>query len=205
MDDATVQQIVIFVLVIVFALPLHEFGHALAADLCGDDVPALQGRVTMEPWAHWDPIGTLLIAVGIFGNGIAPIGWGKPVQTDPSHYRNGRLGWLLVASAGILVNILLALIGAGLYHLFHTDPFFTQLLQTFVLINLSLAVFNLLPIPPLDGSKILLWALPAPLAVRYEQAIQGVGILLIICVAVFAKGVIWVPVSWLMHHLGVPA
>lgn len=182
MNDLLIE-FTIFAVVMVFAIPLHELGHALAANYCGDDVPALQGRLTAEPWAHWDLIGSLFIGIGIFWN-MPVIGWGKPVLTDPGHYRNGRRGLLLVASAGIIVNIALAVAGAAVYRGLHlasvSDPVFNQVCQTFVIVNLSLALFNLLPVPPLDGSKLLLGMLPRGLAVSLERNLQVIGILLLV-------------------------
>ena len=184
MNDLLVK-FTIFVIVMVFSIPLHELGHAAAAHYSGDDIPGLQGRLTAEPWAHWDFIGSALIAIGVFF-GAPVLGWGKPVQTDPAHYRNGRRGRLLVASAGILVNLLLAVIGALVYRGLHlaavADPVFNEICRYFVLINLSLAFFNLLPVPPLDGSKIVLWLLPRELALKTERQLQAVGIMLLFLV-----------------------
>jgi Zn-dependent protease len=191
-------NIVIFVIVMVISIPLHEFGHALAADWCGDDVPAMQGRVTVEPWAHWDPLGTLLIAVAIFGN-MSVLGWGKPVITDPTHYRNGRRGWMLVSVAGILVNLALALIGTAVYRGFHlgapgADPFYQMVGAMFVSINVGLACFNLIPIPPLDGSKIVMGLLPMDAAFKFENAFRGQGMILLFIVVFVGSQVLNVPV-----------
>ena len=201
-DDETIR-IAVFAIIMVFAIPLHEFGHALAADFCGDDVPALQGRVTMEPWAHWDLLGSILMALAIFFQ-LPLIGWGKPILTDPTHYRNGKWGRLLVASAGILVNLLLATIGAVVFRVMHLGQhsYSGSILDMFVLVNLSLAFFNLLPIPPLDGSKILFWFLPTNAAIKLEQRVQPISFLLLYALVFLAPQVvdIRVPANWMCQH-----
>ena len=201
MNDVQVWHLVIFLIIMVFAIPLHEFGHAFAADRCGDDVPALQGRVTVEPWKHWDPLGSALIGLGIF-SGMPVIGWGKPVMTDPMNYRHMRKGSLIVASAGIFVNLILAALGGLAFRLGHlgdmgADPFFSFVVSAFVAINISLAVFNLLPIPPLDGSKLLMCLLPSDKAYRYERAFHGTGMLVIYAVVIVGSSLLAGPIQYL--------
>ena len=161
-DQIDLRTVALRFIVLVLSLSLHEWGHAIMADRLGDDTPRAQGRVTLYPMAHVDWIGTVLLpilgALGFFGS-LAMIGWAKPIQTNPANFRRGQVDQALVTIAGPGVNFLLALLGtAGLAIAYrvHSEPlqdFFTIVLT----MNVALVVFNLLPIPPLDGSKFLMY------------------------------------------------
>jgi len=143
---------------LVIALTVHEFSHALAADQLGDDTPRLQGRLTLNPLVHLDPIGSLMLV-------IAGFGWARPVQINPyAIQRRHPAGPMVVAAAGPFSNLLLAIIAsipvrAGLISV-TSSSFISQLFIEFIWINLILLFFNLLPIFPLDGEKILDFFLP---------------------------------------------
>ncbi len=145
----------------IIALSLHEYGHALSADLQGDPTARLAGRLTFNPRSHLDPVGTFMLVMVGFG-------WGKPVPFAPNKLRSQRFGAALVAIAGPLVNIILAFISAAallaLVRSGASGDGFTGLLGRFLEIslglNVTLALFNLIPVPPLDGSRILGAALP---------------------------------------------
>ena len=153
---------VLLVLSLIGAISMHEFAHAYAADLQGDRLPRAMGRVTLNPAKHLDPLGTLcLVLVGF--------GWGKPVEFRPQALSSKRFGAAIVALAGPLMNLLLGLVAAVVYVAlgYHEVPFGFSgpgTLQLFVLlffsINVLLAVFNLIPLPPLDGSRLLTIFLP---------------------------------------------
>jgi len=161
---AFIDALIAFLVVILVCLPIHEFGHAWAAVKLGDSLPLYQGRYTLNPLRHLDVVGTLLLALVGFG-------WAKPVQFNPYALRkapNMRAGIFVVASAGPLMNVLLAVLAAVPFRLGLVsvrDIFLSQpvavILYTLLSINLVLAVFNLIPVPPLDGSKILAMLLPA--------------------------------------------
>jgi Zn-dependent protease len=157
----------------------HEFAHAWVATKLGDDTPRREGRVTLNPLAHIDWIGTALLPAitSLFGGGF--IGWGKPVNTNPSRLRWGYRGMALVALAGPASNVVFAVIlavaaiaAAGIL------PSFSQYAANGVRLSLYLAIFNLLPVPPLDGSKLLL-AAKVPYAVYAELARFGILLLLV--------------------------
>ncbi|MGI6684857.1 MAG: site-2 protease family protein [Bacillota bacterium] len=145
---------IIFIPAILIALSFHEFAHGFVAYRLGDPTPKYQGRLTLNPLAHLDPIGTLLLLFAHFG-------WAKPVQVNPYYFEGDkRRGMMIVALAGPFTNILLAYLGALLFSLMLKQilPFNNAIaifLQDLVQINLVLAAFNLIPVPPLDGSKIL--------------------------------------------------
>ncbi|MEO7803111.1 MAG: site-2 protease family protein [Actinomycetota bacterium] len=153
--DGQLALFVIFAAILVLALSLHEFGHALAADLQGDRTARLAGRLTLNPLKHLDPFGTFALL-------FAGFGWGKPVPFSPRALRNQRFGPAIVGFAGPIVNIVLAFMFAALYGGLRPGPGSTleTLLIVGVQLNVVLAIFNLMPIPPLDGSRILSAVLP---------------------------------------------
>jgi Zn-dependent protease len=139
-----------FILGLSIAITVHEFMHAYVADFLGDPTARYQGRLSLNPTKHLDPFGTLLLLLVGFG-------WGKPVPINPSNFKNPRLGELLTSLSGPLSNFIMAFIFA-LPLRFLPESSLISLLSIIIYINLMLCVFNLLPIPPLDGSKIL-WAI----------------------------------------------
>lgn len=164
-------------LIVVFtAMPIHEYAHGLVAYKMGDPTAKWQGRLTLNPIKHIDVVGA--IAILIFG-----IGWAKQVEINPRNFRNPKLGMAISALAGPLSNIFLALIAMILYKIFMLVPFtgniapltaITQLLSIIITVNISLAIFNLLPIPPLDGSRVANYFLPERIyfkIMQYEQYI----------------------------------
>jgi Zn-dependent protease len=149
-------------IVLVMSLSMHEWGHAIVADKLGDDTPRSQGRVTLFPLAHIDFVGTLLLpalgALGFFGN-FAMLGWAKPVYTNPSNFKRRGFDEALVTIAGPGVNLCLAFLGAlaVVVALRMGSVPLEEFGWIVVTINVALCVFNLLPIPPLDGSKFLMY------------------------------------------------
>jgi Zn-dependent protease len=148
------DAIVFFVVALIVAISFHEFAHAWMATRLGDPTPGQMGRLTINPLAHLDPLGTLMIFIVGFG-------WGKPVAYNPRYISSGRFGEMLIALAGPIANVLTALIFAlpgRIYLLQHSalpDGQVYVFLATVVTLNIFLAAFNLIPIPPLDGSKVL--------------------------------------------------
>ena len=147
-------------------LPVHEFSHALAAFRLGDGTAKLFGRLTLNPLAHFDPVGGSLLALTFIGSAAAgtPIGfgWAKPTPVNPLNLEGGRRGEAMVAAAGPVSNLILAIAGAIPLRFMYANPHligqFTlvaMVLDLFVQINILLMIFNLIPIPPLDGSKVL--------------------------------------------------
>ena len=157
----------------------HEFAHAWVATKLGDDTPRKEGRVTLNPLAHVDWIGTTILPAltSLFGGGF--IGWGKPVNTNPAQLRGGLKGLAVVALAGPASNVVFAVILAAAALLTaRVAPPFAQYAATGAELSLYLAIFNLLPIPPLDGSKLLL-AAKVPMFIYVELARFGLILLLV--------------------------
>lgn len=150
------------------AFVLHELAHALAADKLGDPTPRLDGRITLNPAAHLDPLGT----VALF---LVGFGWGKPVMFDPYNLRHPLRDAGIIAAAGPLTNLLLAVIGSFILIIFRNSTLAENVFLPFVLINVTLAVFNLIPIFPLDGEKILMALLPKNLALTFQENISRYG------------------------------
>ena len=183
-----IQQLAIQLPPLLFALTVHELAHGWVAFRLGDPTAKMAGRLTMNPLKHLDPLGVLAFV-------IMKIGWAKPVPVDPRYFRNPQKDMLLVALAGPGANVLLALASALLARvlvsvpvlpLFVLQPLVGMLVAS-VWINIMLAVFNIIPIPPLDGSKVLMGVLP-PEAARSFARIEPFGFFILL--ALFYTGVI---------------
>ena len=154
------------IIILIFSVILHEVAHGFAAEMLGDPTARLQGRLTLNPLAHIDLFGSIVLPAISYLFGGFIIGWAKPVPYNPYNLRNQRWGEAIVAGAGPATNIGIALI-FGLFLRFSSSSVTATLLSivsTIVIINLVLAIFNLVPIPPLDGSKILFSIAPNKLA-----------------------------------------
>jgi Zn-dependent protease len=170
----------------VMAIILHEISHGYAALALGDDTARRAGRLTLNPLRHIDPVGTILVPaiLLILRTGFV-FGWAKPVPVAAWKFKNPRRGMMLVACAGPAMNFFLAWLSAlaihGLTYLpgSPADRGIVVVLQAFIVFNLILGLFNLIPIPPLDGGRIIVGLLPEPLAMRWAR-LERLGILLVI-------------------------
>jgi Zn-dependent protease len=192
--------------VLLFSVSVHESAHGWAALQMGDDTAYRQGRITLNPISHIDPVGTVLMpGLQILFGGIPLLAWAKPTPVGAHNFRRLARGHIFVAGAGPLSNVILALLFASaLFVAFRAvdgpDGLF-RLLATGVMMNIGLAVFNLVPLPPLDGSWIASWGLPRPVAERYDRVVEPYGgILLLILVVTGLLGSVTGPI---IHFLTV--
>ncbi len=205
------DQVIFFIyplIILLFSAILHEVSHGFSAKLQGDDTAEAAGRLTLNPLPHLDPFGSiilpLLLAIpAFFGAPAVIIGWAKPVPFNPNNLKNKRWGLALVALAGPLTNIFLATI-FGLFIRFSyliptLPPSLNIFLMIIVWINLLLAVFNLMPIPPLDGSKILFSVLPYSWH-NFETLLERQGFILILIFVFFGFNLI-LPIISLLFKL----
>jgi Zn-dependent protease len=164
---------------LLIALTFHEYAHACAADAMGDNTPRFTGRLTINPLAHLDVLGTIMLVVAGFG-------WAKPVQINPNNFRNVREGLLKVSFAGPAANLFLCFAAILLSLVLGRFGLLTQGVQQFLrwtmLYNVWFAFFNLIPIPPLDGSKILEEFMPYETAYKYENFVGQYGFYILIAV-----------------------
>lgn len=175
----------ISILILILAITIHEFSHGLIADKLGDPTPRSFGRLTLNPLAHADPVGTFLLPLLSAMTGIPTIGWAKPVPIDPFNFRYPKRDIILTSLAGPFSNLLIAIIFGLISNIFHIQNIFIYL---FVLINLSLSIFNLIPIPPLDGSKILLNLLPQESSQKWGEALDRYGFIILIIMVFLPLG-----------------
>ena len=203
----------IYMVVLLFAVSAHEAAHAWMSYKFGDDTARLLGRITLNPVAHTDPVGTLLIPMVMFivahiNSPLAAIpllGWGKPTPVNPLRWRNKDLANVMVSIAGILANMLIAIVAFAVFKILivtnagdrfapSTQEPVTLFLVYTLIMNVSLAVFNLFPFPPLDGSKILDSILPASMRPVLDFLEQWGFLLLILLISVGVTGAIIRPV-----------
>lgn len=223
----TLSFALVLIPALVIAIVFHEVAHGFAARALGDPTASERGRLTLNPLRHVDTVGTLLVPGFLALVGGPVFGWAKPVPVDQRRLANPRFGMMAVAAAGPATNFLLALVGAVLLGLAMPQglglggsagetllvdaagqtQWLATGLFTFILINLFLGLFNLLPIPPFDGSHIVGGLLPRPLRAAWQQ-VQGVGMVLIavLVAASWVFGTRWLgnilmpPVIWAMGH-----
>jgi Zn-dependent protease len=170
-------QILMYLFALLIAIPIHEYAHARSAVSYGDDTPARDGRLTIYPWTHFEPIGTLFILMSVFtGFGL---GWGRPVMVRPENFRHPRLDDVKCAAWGPFSNLLLA-IGFAIPLRFGFFPELYELFAVCLMVNLGLMCFNLIPIYPLDGSHIVRGLLPAQMAHSYHRFMMQYGMILLL-------------------------
>ena len=183
-------------LVALVAIPFHEAGHALAAWLLGDPTAKREGRLSLNPFAHFDLLGTLCMV-------FAGVGWAKPVSTNPRNFKNPKWGMALTALAGPAANILLAYVGMVVWKvMYYWAPvntatiYIAMFLQYLVLMNVSLAVFNFIPVPPLDGYHVVNDLI---FKGRFQLSQNAFRIGMMIVLVLSAQGILGRIISWVVY------
>ena len=225
MEIPNVGEFILYMVALIFSLSVHEMMHAWMSNRFGDDLAKHQGRISLNPASHVDPVGTLLFPAISYFTHMPLLGWARPTPVNPLAWRNKRVANFWVSIAGIIGNLCIAgLVAVAIVVLFRTgalvggrdawiaaaNPESTMagvasLLETFFTLNIALAVFNLFPIPPLDGSKILASVLPESFESSLNALDQFGFILLFVALftGVFGKvfGVI-IPFAWSVVYMG---
>ena len=194
-----IESLIVLYVVLLFSVCLHEFAHAWAANRCGDDTAKLMGRMTLNPIAHIDPIGTIIFPLLAMMTGAPLFGWAKPVPVNSARFGNYKRDDIFVSLAGVASNLLLALTAAFMLRAIYISGGFPYaqpvifMLRYLMYINVILGVFNLVPIPPLDGSHVLYHYLPMEAAQKFQMLRQYGFILLILLLMTGVLGVLIAP------------
>lgn len=183
----TLVGLVFWLLALVIAITVHEFSHAFVADKMGDPTPRMMGRLSLNPLNHYDRVGTTMLLVTVvmraFGAPIIPFGWARPVQFDPYNLKKPRRDAALISLAGPVSNVLTAILFSIILRLMPATLAgnLAQLVMVpIVMLNVVLALFNLVPVHPLDGGKILVGFLPKDMAYEAEKVLRQYGLLILI-------------------------
>ena len=212
MDEGFILKLVMYIVPVIMSITVHEFAHAWMAYRLGDDTAASMGRMTLNPLAHIDPFGTIVLPIMCVLMGAPAFGWAKPVPFNPVRLtRSLRMkhSTMLVGLAGPVSNLLLALLMVLVGRLMGIDlnrmndilslrgGALDQLIWSLIQINVALAIFNLIPVPPLDGSKILFGLLPDS-AYSVMETLEKYSFILFLVVIFFGARLIWVPVQFVI-------
>jgi Zn-dependent protease len=205
-----VREGLLFLIALILSISVHEFGHAWVATKLGDPLPRAQGRLTLSPIKHIDPIGTLLFPILMMASPVPLMGWGRPVQTNPLNYTRSlsrSTGQMLVAIAGPLMNLLMAIlvtivVVVGVRFLGMPKDIGATMVVHLVRLNLVLMFFNLLPIPPLDGGAVLAWVLPRSMQPLVEFLERWGFLILLALLILQVLPVLMTPVNVLYEHWG---
>lgn len=196
-QETLVSIVIVIAIMLLVGFPVHEFAHAFVAYRLGDGTAKLFGRLTLNPIAHFDPVGGMLLAISfLVSQGAFAFGWAKPTPVNPMNLEGGRRGEALVAAAGPISNLILAAaVALPLRYIYGNPELEAQIprivvlvLDIFVRINVVLMIFNLIPIPPLDGSKVLFASLDRQTEYRIRPVLEQYGFLIVIALFFFPPG-----------------
>lgn len=199
-------NIIFYLIILLMSVVIHEVSHGFTAEYFGDDTARDAGRLTLNPIKHIDLFGSIILPLTLFITTSATghpfvFGWAKPVPYNPNNLRNIRWGTLAVSAAGVVANILIALIFGTIIRYssgFAPSESFYFITSSIVLVNLALAVFNLVPIPPLDGSKILFSLLPDSLS-KLAYSLERYGFIILVVFILYFSDILFPILTYLFH------
>lgn len=186
-----IQILIIFLTIagVFYSIILHEISHGYMAKILGDDTAKVMGRLSLNPIVHIDIYGTIVLPLLLLRLGLPVFGWAKPVPVNPSRMENPNFDYFTTALAGPITNFLIAGILSIIFRFTHPGPDFSSLFFILIKINLMLMIFNLIPIPPLDGSKFLSLILPAEIFMWLEQF----GMYILLALIIFSSSIPIIP------------
>ncbi len=209
--DQTTASLIAAAIIILISFPVHEFSHAWMAYRLGDSTARYLGRLTLNPLVHFDPLGGLMLVASAYA-GVG-VGWAKPTPVNFANLRNGRTGEAMVAAAGPVSNLIIAVAGGAIFRVvFGLSPnpapgqfALLQILYIFVEINVALFIFNLIPVPPLDGTRVLLAALPPRRAFEVGAFLGQYGTYVLLAI-IFLPYLAHIqgPIQFIFEHIGIP-
>lgn len=201
-------DVIFYIVILIMSVVIHEASHGFMAERFGDNTARRAGRLTLNPLKHLDLFGSVLLPILLYFSAGFAFGWAKPVPYNPNNLRNKKWGTIAVASAGILANIFIAVLfglfirfapslGLPVFNSFSPDPFY-KITINIVAVNTALALFNLVPIPPLDGSKIFFNLLPRSMA-GIVEFFESYSLILLIVFIAFFSNYLYVPLAFFFH------
>ena len=186
------------VIILILSATIHEYMHGFVANQLGDPTAKNAGRLTLNPIKHLDPVGSVFLPlILVVVNSPFLFGWAKPVPYNPNNLNDRKYGDAKVAIAGPLANLVMAVLFSLVFRFLDPSGMFAQLVATIIIINLVLMIFNLIPIPPLDGSKVLACFLPSNLRMKLMYMDARLSMVLLFAFIFFGFRLIWPLVSWL--------
>lgn len=194
-SDFNVTIILVGLFTLVVSLVLHELMHALVGHLLGDDTAKNQGRITLNPMAHVDPLTTIALPLLLLALNQPPIGAAKPVPFNPHNLRWGEYGMALVAVAGPLTNLALAFVGSLLFRFLAVNAFWAEAFAIFTTINVVFFIINMIPIPPLDGSRVLYVFAPDGMR-NFMNTMERFGVFLVLSIFILGRDLVNPFLTW---------